>query len=533
MSDSQWAPARPSNFLFLPLVLVLALTGCVSSKAGLLARDNAQKTAQADIQNEEKPQKASPNNILKTAFSQVGNPYRYGGATPETGFDCSGFVKWVYGQYDISLPRSSGDMMTAGKMIDRRELKPGDLVFFGRKKRITHVGIYTGGDKYIHSPRTGKSIEESSLAARARGEYYAGARRILPNVDVEAIDEELKQRWMARADEAAAPGEADQSVQMAAGETAAEARLLVAGDGPAAPEEAGSASDSVQTADAAGGLSVSKSSDILVAGNDVIVAEAAPLEAEKIAVAKPAPSKKHKIVAGDTIYGLAKKYDVSADSLAQANNFKDKSKAVLKLGQVLVIPAKTGSVKMARTDVQAKPVSEEKAATVQKAPVEIAAAGSDQVISEKKNDRHKVVSGDTLYSLARKYDLSTEALAQANNFTDKDKAVLKLGQVLIIPAKNDDLKVAQSASADVAAPEIAPQPEKIAAAAKPKTSSEAVSGKKGRQHKVASGDTLYDLARKYGISTDALAKANNMDTKKKSSLKLGQVLIVPPKTKAN
>lgn len=542
MSDSQRAQARPSNFLFLPLVMVLALTGCVSSKAGSMAYDNARKTAQTDVQGEEVPQKPSPNNILKTAFSQVGNPYRYGGASPETGFDCSGFVKWVYGQYDIKLPRSSGDMMTAGKVVDRRELKPGDLVFFGRKKRITHVGIYTGDDKYIHSPRTGKSIEESRLEARARGEYYVGARRILPNVNVEAIDEELKRMWIAResqSGDSTVPAEDDQSVQMAANETVAEARLLAAEGGLEALDGVELAEEMMNDAKAEGG-SPSSESAVLIADNAGVKSEARPAEnvappVEKVVTAKSSPAKKHKIVAGDTLYGLARKYDVSADALAKANNFNDKSKPVLKLGQMLVIPAKAGSVKTAQANVQAKPASV--TSTVEKAdsaPQTVAkATPTDTAGSEKKLSQHKVVSGDTLYSLARKYNVSIEALAKANNFADRDKAVLKLGQMLIVPAKADSLKVAQSASADVAAPESAPsQPEQVVAA-KPKPTSEATAGKKSRQHKVASGDTLYDLARKYGISTDALAKANNLDTSKKNMLKLGQVLIVPSKTKTN
>ena len=569
MSDSLRAPARPSNFLFLPLVLVIAFTGCVSSKAGSLAHDNAQKTAQADVQHEEEVvKKPSPKNILKTAFSQVGNPYRYGGASPETGFDCSGFVKWVYGQYDIRLPRSSGDMMSAGKVVDRKELKPGDLVFFGRKKRITHVGIYTGDDKYIHSPRTGKSIEESKLESRARGEYYAGARRILPSADMEVMDDELKRLRMradGQADETAAPAPVEQAVETASTD----------GSAPGASEPG----EEIQFVEPAGVPASVESAEIVIAEN--ILAETTPVEAaappvEK-AVAKPAPAKKHRVVAGDTLYGLARKYDVSSDALAKANNFNNKSKATLKLGQVLVIPGKADT-RMAKSEAPAKteaktaqagaPVkaetkavptttetkaaqtespaqteikvaeaptqtaSPEKATAVQQATGKIAAAGADKPAAAQKNGRHKVVAGDTIYALARKYEVSSEALAKANNFADKDKAVLKLGQVLVIPAKTSgSLKVAQSASADAGTSETTPQPAQVAAA-KPKPAAAPTDSKKSRQHKVASGDTLYDLARKYGISTDALAKANNLDTKK-SMLKLGQVLVVPPKTKAN
>jgi LysM repeat protein len=117
--------------------------------------------------------------ILKTAFSQVGLPYKFGGTSPQTGFDCSGFVGWVYGQNGFKLPRSSPEMLGVGQGVARQSLVPGDLVFFGRKNRVTHVGIYTGNNRYIHSPTRGRVIQESSLDDRSRGEYYVGARRLL------------------------------------------------------------------------------------------------------------------------------------------------------------------------------------------------------------------------------------------------------------------------------------------------------------------------------------------------------------------
>ena len=130
----------------------------------------------------------SARSILRTAFSQVGRPYKFGGVSPQTGFDCSGFVGWVYGQNGVPLPRSSREMFGQGQAVARSELAPGDLVFFGRKKRVTHVGIYTGNNRYIHSPRRGKTIQESGLDDRDRGEYYFGARRLLSGAGQAAID---------------------------------------------------------------------------------------------------------------------------------------------------------------------------------------------------------------------------------------------------------------------------------------------------------------------------------------------------------
>jgi len=125
----------------------------------------------------------SAGSILETAFSQVGRPYRFGGTSPQTGFDCSGFVGWVYGQHGVRLPRSSREMIGLGQAVARPNLVPGDLVFFGRQKRVTHVGIYTGNNRFIHSPRRGQAVQESSLDDRAGGEYYLGARRLLSGED--------------------------------------------------------------------------------------------------------------------------------------------------------------------------------------------------------------------------------------------------------------------------------------------------------------------------------------------------------------
>lgn len=171
--------------------LVLNFSGCASYTTGKEARSESDMS----VSRPSDPQTALVHDILTRAFSQVGNLYRYGGTKPETGFDCSGFVSWVYEPYQIKLPRISRDMFSVGKHVDRKDLRPGDLVFFGRRKRITHVGIYTGDNLYIHSPSRGKKLRESSLDDRSRGEYYAGARRIINNEGVVTPDKSLKQAW--------------------------------------------------------------------------------------------------------------------------------------------------------------------------------------------------------------------------------------------------------------------------------------------------------------------------------------------------
>ncbi|WP_159454653.1 NlpC/P60 family protein [Garciella nitratireducens] len=95
--------------------------------------------------------------IVATAKQYIGVPYQSGGASP-SGFDCSGFTKYVYGQYGISLPRTSSGQASAGGYVSYSNLKPGDLVVFSG-----HVGIYIGGNSFIHSPSPGKSIRIDSL----------------------------------------------------------------------------------------------------------------------------------------------------------------------------------------------------------------------------------------------------------------------------------------------------------------------------------------------------------------------------------
>ena len=110
----------------------------------------------------------------------LGVPYRRGGNSAESGFDCSGFVKAIYEQtIGLVLPRSAAQQAAATQTIDKSELRPGDLVFFNTMRRaFSHVGIYVGNGKFIHSPKPGAEVrvEDMGLAYWAR--RYDGARRV-------------------------------------------------------------------------------------------------------------------------------------------------------------------------------------------------------------------------------------------------------------------------------------------------------------------------------------------------------------------
>ncbi len=119
--------------------------------------------------------------VVATARSQTGAPYKWGGTSPETGFDCSGLAVWSYGRHGIGLPRTSWDQYKlAGSPVARKDLKSGDLVFFripGQRKSL-HVGIVTDRWSFVHSPSTGGHVREDSLEHVYYRKVYLGAKRV-------------------------------------------------------------------------------------------------------------------------------------------------------------------------------------------------------------------------------------------------------------------------------------------------------------------------------------------------------------------
>ena len=107
----------------------------------------------------------------------VGVPYRYGGDSPQAGFDCSGFVRFVYRHFGIQLPHSSYADFDLGRRVARRSLRPGDLVFFDG---VGHVGMYVGDGRFIHAPHSGTDVQVTSLSDPWYASAYDGARRLFP-----------------------------------------------------------------------------------------------------------------------------------------------------------------------------------------------------------------------------------------------------------------------------------------------------------------------------------------------------------------
>lgn len=163
--------------------LIVASTASAVSPATSNSSNSASKTTASKSVNTQVASRSSNStlagSVLSKAAQYLHTPYVWGGTSPR-GFDCSGFVQYVFRQYGYSLPRTAADQAAVGKKVSRSDLKPGDLVYFSSGGEVNHIGIYVGSGKFIHSssPRSGgviySSLSESYYAAR-----YAGATRIL------------------------------------------------------------------------------------------------------------------------------------------------------------------------------------------------------------------------------------------------------------------------------------------------------------------------------------------------------------------
>ncbi|MFZ9196270.1 MAG: C40 family peptidase [Burkholderiales bacterium] len=118
--------------------------------------------------------------IVLRALSFIGVRYKYGGTTPDTGFDCSGLIRYVFNQATgKALPGNAREISQVGSSIDRTELKPGDLVFFNTLRRpFSHVGIYLGDSRFVHAPSRGGKVEIVDMSDRYWQTRYNGARRL-------------------------------------------------------------------------------------------------------------------------------------------------------------------------------------------------------------------------------------------------------------------------------------------------------------------------------------------------------------------
>ena len=165
------------NLLFLIGFLSILLSGCASQSVRLSETEPEPAAASVPVVNA--TDRAS--GVALQALAHLGTPYQVGGLSPRTGFDCSGLVAYVYREgAGLVLPRNTFDLSHLGEPIERTALRPGDLVFYNTQRReYSHVGIYLGEDRFIHSPSSGGEVRVESLRAGYWVRRYNGARRVI------------------------------------------------------------------------------------------------------------------------------------------------------------------------------------------------------------------------------------------------------------------------------------------------------------------------------------------------------------------
>ena len=124
----------------------------------------------------EPPKPTVGQRAAKVALRAVGIPYRWGGSSPASGFDCSGLVYWAYGRLGVTVPHSSYALYGLGRPVRRAALKAGDVLFFSG---LGHVGLYVGRGKMVHAPQSGRTVEVVPLGRSHYGARLVGARRIV------------------------------------------------------------------------------------------------------------------------------------------------------------------------------------------------------------------------------------------------------------------------------------------------------------------------------------------------------------------
>jgi cell wall-associated NlpC family hydrolase len=136
--------------------------------------------------------------LINNAMQLIGVRYRWGGNTPQSGLDCSGFVRYVFNDtFGFLLPRKSAQMSKVGLEIGKEELRPGDLVFFNTMRHaFSHVGIYVGDNKFIHAPSKGKSIRVDDMTKVYWEKRYNGARRLDNTGGFDVMSEEQRQQLL-------------------------------------------------------------------------------------------------------------------------------------------------------------------------------------------------------------------------------------------------------------------------------------------------------------------------------------------------
>ena len=183
MDAERSATRGAAHYALVPFLLAIAVLLPACGGGDTVRRDAPSRSVAMPrtwpVVTPDDPERA--NAVLMRAIGLVGTPYRYGGNTPEGGFDCSGLVNYVFRDMaSLQLPRTSRDLAAAqGPRIAPERLAAADLVFFGAGGTVTHVGIYVGEGRFVHAPSTGGTIRLDHLDGPYWSSRYSGARRVL------------------------------------------------------------------------------------------------------------------------------------------------------------------------------------------------------------------------------------------------------------------------------------------------------------------------------------------------------------------
>jgi len=149
------------------------------------ARPSAFPTASSVASAPGRPELSGPESsaLIQTALGFQGVPYRLGGDSPSRGFDCSGFVQYVFSLNYITLPRTVLEQSAVGRRINTRDLRPGDLIFFATGSHgVSHVGIATGGSQFVHAPSERGVVRIDSVEAPYWRDRFLEVRRVVPGI---------------------------------------------------------------------------------------------------------------------------------------------------------------------------------------------------------------------------------------------------------------------------------------------------------------------------------------------------------------
>lgn len=164
----------------LPIGLLLALV----SAASVRAQDSTAAAPPKPFEALSRTLLAGRDSLVRLTKSQVGLKYKWGAKQPGIAFDCSALVQWIAGLFGQDLPRTAAQQSLAGVAVpkDTSQLLPGDLLFFGKGKRVTHIGIYVGDGKYVHAANRRRGVIESNIG-KAKSTYWKSVRRIFLDAD--------------------------------------------------------------------------------------------------------------------------------------------------------------------------------------------------------------------------------------------------------------------------------------------------------------------------------------------------------------